>query len=111
MSDIHVGTVNDRKDVTVYYHVPIPEALRAGVLAAFGAQTLVAPGTTQAEQDAAAAGALREIVESINLDTTSQTAVQVATARVRAAWAGVAAAEAARLTRALQFFGVTLARA
>lgn len=29
MADIHIGTVNARGDVTVYYHVPVAEALRA----------------------------------------------------------------------------------
>ena len=111
MADVHIGTVNERGDVTVYYHVPVAEALRANVLLAFGAQTLIAPGSTEAEQTSADAGALREVVQSINLDVHDQNAVNVATARVRANWSVIAAAEAARLTNALRWYGVTLARA
>ena len=66
MADIHIGTVNERGDVTVYYHVPVAEALRANTLIAFGAQTLVAPGSTEAEQTSADAGALREIAQRVN---------------------------------------------
>ena len=111
MADIHIGTVNERGDVTVYYHVPVAEALRAGVLDAFGAQELVAPGATEAEKTSADACALREVVDSINVDGSTADAVQVATARVRANWSVIAAAEAARLTNALRWYGVTLARA
>ena len=111
MADVHIGTVNERGDVTIYYHVPVAEALRAGVLAAFGAQTLVAPGATEAEQTSADAGALREIVQSVNLDVHDANAVNVAEARVRANWSVIAAAEAARLANALRWYGVTLARA
>lgn len=111
MADIHIGTVNERGDVTIYYHVPVAEALRAGVLLAYGAQTLVAPGSTQAEQTSADAGALREIVQSVNLDVHDANAVNVATARVQANWSVIAAAEAARLANALRWYGVTLARA
>jgi len=111
MADIHIGTVSSSGDVTVYYHVPVAEALRAHTLLAFGAQELVAPGATEAEQTAADAGALREVVQSINLDVHDQNAVNVATARVRANWSVIAAAEAARLTNALRWYGVTLARA
>jgi len=111
MADVHIGTVNERGDVTIYYHVPVAEALRAGVLAAFGAQTLAAPGSTDAEQTSADAGALREIVQSVNLDVHDANAVNVAEARVRANWSVIAAAEAARLSNALRWYGVTLARA
>lgn len=110
MADIHIGTVNERGDVTIYYHVPVAEALRANVLLAFGAQTLIAPGSTEAEQTSADAGALREVVQSVNLDVHDQNAVNVATARVRANWSGIAAAEASRLANALRWYGVTLAR-
>ena len=78
MADIHIGTVSERGDVTVYYHVPVAEALRAKTLLAFGAQTLVAPGSTEAEQKSADAGALREVVQSVNLDVHDQNAVNVA---------------------------------
>ena len=111
MADIHIGTVNARGDVTVYYHVPVAEALRAKTLLAFGAQTLVAPGSTEAEQTSADAGALREVVQSVNLDVHYQNAVHVATARVRANWSVIAAEEASRLANALRWYGVTLARA
>ncbi len=111
MADVHIGTVNERGDVTIYYHVPVAEALRAGVLDAFGAQTLAAPGSTDAEQTSADAGALREIVQSVNLDVHDANAVNVAEARVRANWPVIAAAEAARLSNALRWYGVTLARA
>lgn len=111
MADVHIGTVNERGDVTIYYHVPVAKALRAGVLLAYGAQTLVAPGSTQAEQTSADAGALREIVQAVNLDVHDANAVNVATARVRANWPVIAAAEAARLANALRWYGVTLARA
>lgn len=111
MADIHIGTVNARGDVTIYYHVPVAEALRANTLLAFGAQTLVAPGSTEAEQTSADAGALREVVQSVNIDVHDQNAVKVATARVRANWSVIAAAEAARLANALRWYGVTLARA
>lgn len=111
MADIHIGTVNARGDVTVYYHVPVAEALRAKTLLAFGAQTLVAPGSTEAEQKSADAGALREVVQSVNLDVHDQNAVNVATARVRANWSVIAAAEASRLANALRWYGVALARA
>ncbi len=111
MADIHIGTVNERGDVTVYYHVPVAEALRAGVLDAFGAQTLAAPGATEAEQTSADAGALREIVQSVNLDVHDANAVNVAEARVRANWPEIAASEASRLANALRWYGVTLARA
>ena len=111
MADIHIGTVNERGDVTVYYHVPVAEALRANVLLAFGAQTLIAPGSTEAEQTSADAGALREVVQPVNLDVHDQNAVNVATARVRANWSVIAAAEASRLANALRWYGVTRARA
>lgn len=111
MADVHIGTVNERGDVTIYYHVPVAEALRARVLAAFGAQTLAAPGSTGAEQTSANAGALREIVQSVNLDVHDANAVNVAEARVRANWPVIAAAEASRLANALRWYGVTLARA
>jgi hypothetical protein len=111
MADIHIGTVNERGDVTVYYHVPVAEALRAHTLLAFGAQTLVAPGSTEAEQASADAGALREVAQRVNLDVHDQNAVNVATARVRANWSVIAAAEAARIANALRWYGVTLARA
>ena len=111
MADIHIGTVNERGDVTVYYHVPVAAALRAHTLLALGAQTLVAPGSTEAEQTSADAGALREVVQNVNLDMHDQNAVNVATARVRANWSVIAAAEAARLSNALRWYGVTLARA
>ena len=111
MADIHIGTVNERGDVTVYYHVPVAEALRAHTLLAFGAQELVAPGATEAEKTSADAGALREVTQSVNLDVHDQNAVNVATARVRANWPVIAAEEAARIANALRWYGVTLARA
>jgi len=111
MADIHIGTVNERGDVTVYYHVPVAEALRAHTLLAFGAQTLVAPGATEAEKTAASQGALREVVQSRNVDTSAPNAINTATASVRANWSVIAAAEAARLTNALRWYGVTLAKA
>ena len=111
MADIHIGTVSSSGDVTVYYHVPVAEALRARTLLAFGAQTLVAPGSTEAEQASADAGALREVVQSRNVDTAAPNAVNTATAAVRANWSVIAAAEAARLSNALRWYGVTLARA
>lgn len=111
MADIHVGTVSAGHDVTVYYHVPVAEALRAGVLAAFGAQTLAAPGSTEAEHTAAAQGAVREVVEKYNVDITDPEAVYIAALRVQARWSEIAAAEAERLATALIWYGVTLARA
>ena len=111
MADIHIGTVNERGDVTVYYHVPVAGALRAHTLLAFGAQTLAAPGATEAEKTSASQGALREVVQNVNLDVHDKNAVNVATARVRANWSVIAAAEAARLSNALRWYGMTLARA
>ena len=111
MADIHIGTTAGDNNVTAYFHIPIPAELRANVLLAYGAQTLVAPGTTQAEKDAAATGALREVTKCYNVDVSNPDAVNVAAARVQAEWAPIAAEEAARIANALKWYGVTLARA
>ena len=111
MADIHIGTTAGDNNVTAYFHIPIPAELRANVLLAYGAQTLVAPGTTQAEKDAAATGALREVTKGYNVDVSNPDAVNVAAARVQAEWAPIAAAEVTRIRHELIFYGVTLARA
>jgi hypothetical protein len=110
MADIHIGTTTAGNEVTAYFHVPIPTDLRATVLLAYGAQTLQAPGTTEAEQTSADSGALREVTESYNVDIANPDAVNVAAAHVQAAWASIAAAEVARIRHELVFYGATLAR-
>lgn len=111
MADIHVGTTAEDGYITVYYHVPIPTNLRANVLLAYGAQTLVAPGTTEAEETSASQGALREVVDRYNVVVSDPNAVNIAAARVQAEWALKAAAEVARIQHELIFYGVTLPRA
>lgn len=115
MADIHIGLGPDdpagKGTVVVYYHVPVPEGIRDGVLAAYGAQTPVAPEVEQTELDAFAAGALREVVFAQPVNLSDAGAITATRALIRGRWASVAADTAASLDYAVKYYGVPLNRA